>query len=159
MYEIESVYEKIGIDRPERLDSGMAVWTLVERIDTADIVYCANPATDDSRDLRIQSDGYPEKIDDRPIYSDSGGLNQEISEIPIRVIIKENYGGHLEGWIRTWTTNPKELRENSLFQDHVREEGIEWDGTQQAISPEKIKQRSSVFSEDDVRGSKNDLIK
>ncbi|WP_262181346.1 hypothetical protein [Haloarcula laminariae] len=159
MYEIDSVYDKIGADRPEKLAGGMAVWTLIDRIDTSDILHCLNPATNDSRGLRIHPAGYPDTINDHSIYSESGGLNQEVSDIPVRVILKDDHGGHLEGWIRTWTTNPKELRENSLFQDHTREEEIEWDGTKQTISPERIKQRSSIFNEDDVRGSRNDLIK
>lgn len=39
-----------------------------------------------------------------------------------------------------------------------REEPILWEGTPQSINPEDVKDRRSTFTEDDPRGSKNDLL-
>jgi len=135
----------------------MAVWTLLDASIRSGIL-CVNPATDDSRDLRLPSDGYPEKIAGHSTTTEAGNINQEVRDIPVRVITKENFGGHFEGWIRTWTTDLSEFKENSLFEDHTREQKIEWDGSQQTINPEEIKKRTDIFTKEDIRGSKNDLL-
>lgn len=154
---LRSVYDILEIDPPYKLDSGMAIWTLLDEHVKSNM-YCINPATNDSQDLRLPSDGYPEKIGEHQVINLLGNVNPEVRKIPVRVIIKENHGGHLEGWIRTWTTDISEFKDKSLFEDHTREERIEWDGSKQTIHPEKLKKRTNVFNEDDPRGSKNDLL-
>jgi hypothetical protein len=154
---LRGVYNTLDIDPPYELDSGMAIWTLLDEHVNSKI-YCVNPATNDSKDLLLPSDGYPVEIGGHPTVNRPGNINPEVRDTPVRVIIKENAGGHLEGWIRTWTTDITEFKEESLFSDHTREERVEWDGSEQTLHPEKIKKRTSVFNEEDVRGSKNDLL-
>jgi hypothetical protein len=156
---VRPIYEKLDVSLPERLDSGMALWTVLDGDVRSDALCCVNPATNDSRDLRLPIDDCPEEIAGHSVLTVAGNVNPEVLEIPIRVIIRENFGGHLEGWIRTWTTDLSEFTEKSLFEDHKREESIEWSGTKQTIDPEKIKNRQNIFRESDVRGSKNELIK
>jgi len=43
------------------------------------------------------------------------------------------------------------------FEKH-RDEPVEWRGTKQDVSEEKVKNRTEVFKEDDIRGDKNDLL-
>lgn len=53
--------------------------------------------------------------------------------------------------------NPTYKNNESLFKNN-RTERIKWDGTPQKIDSIRVKQRNKTFSEDDVRGSKNDLL-
>lgn len=156
---VKRVYDALDTDPPEQLDSGQLVWTTVDGVSPDGTVHCLNPASNDSRSLRLPQGGYPDEIAEHPIFTEAGNIHPEVRDIPVSVIVRENYGGHLEGWIRSWTTDPDELREEDIFEAHKREEQIEWEGTGQTIDEEEVRRRTSVFTEADPRGSKNDLIK
>jgi hypothetical protein len=44
------------------------------------------------------------------------------------------------------------------FFKNEREESIEWEGTEQSTSGERVSSRSEVFNQGDIRGSKNDSL-
>jgi len=52
-------------------------------------------------------------------------------------------------------TDPKPVEE--FFQSE-RDEPIEWTGSPQKTSSDRVRKRAEVFKEDDVRGSRNDLL-
>lgn len=84
---------------------------------------------------------------------------REVSEPYPAEIIKVDNGSLTVKYLPQSERSPSENSE-SLFPHPDREESVdgEWNGTPQEIDDEKTKRRSEVFKEDDLRGSKNDLL-
>jgi len=156
---LEEVYEIDGVDLPETLDSGMAVWTTLTDANQSNAIVCVNPASNDSRELRLPTDAYPMEVDGTPIFNSMGYINNELKDTLFHVVIDQNFGGHLEGWIHSWTADTSGLEHSPNIPNPERDERIEWDGTPQEIDSERAKRHSEVFSEGDIRGSKNYLLK
>ncbi|CAM2996127.1 hypothetical protein [Halobacterium salinarum] len=154
---IKELYDVLDEDRPERIRSGIAVWTFLNVSSFTNKIQCENPATNDTRTLALATDGYPEEIAGKQVISDSGSVNPEIEDFPVRVVIP-NQGGFREAWVHKWASDLSDLEEKP-YSEYGREEEIEWEGSEQSADSERVRKRNGVFSEDDRRGSKNDLLK
>jgi hypothetical protein len=87
---------------------------------------------------------------------------EEYDEWPARIKKKQLESGHIfsellsEEEIKNRGENKDENR--TVFDSPNRQEPIVWEGTQQTINPEAVKQREEVFGKQDLRGDKNDLL-
>lgn len=156
---LEEFFEETDAKSPKRLRAGDRTWTSVIRLSSKDKLICENPSYHGDK-IHILPGKYPDEIAGVEVFREGGGLNEDIESVPIYVEIERNETGtylsrvlEAENW-----PSPSENDDTSIFETE-RKESIEWRGSPQKSGSAGSDKRQELLSEDNIRGSKNDLIK
>lgn len=158
-YELQQFYEDREITPPLELTEGDSTWTSVMRMSSKGHLHCVNPTNHGKDYIRVLPSEYPDTIDGVNVISGSGGLNKRLTRTVIYLEVTDRSSGDYKGRIPKSSDWPQLEDEIEDFYDTTRESSVEWGGTPQEAGSTGADQRTDVLSEEDVRGSKNDLIK
>ena len=158
-YILEEFFEKTDAECPHRLHVREGTWTSIIRRAQEDRLLCVNP-TNHGENIIVKPSRYPDEIAGEPVFINGLSFNRNLEKIPIYVKIVGQYHGTYWGEIPETDSWPDPIKDNSdsLFETE-RQESIDWEGTPQKSGSAGADERQKILSEDDVRGSKNDLIK
>lgn len=158
---LSEVYKQVDDGRPGHLETGVSIWTHLESSRRDGAIRCKNSSKGDNRPLFIRFGRHPNQIRGMEILTDDGELNPELHLIPVFVRVEwYDDDGYFEGiLIGGYEEDSDEEGSEYTVEGPNRDEAIEWEGNSQKSDPEKVRRRNEVFKEEDIRGSKNDLLK